>query len=158
MLLLLLAACGPAEKAPKDSVTVNLPAAGAPIPPGSVYTSLEPASCQAASPARRCEGSAGYALEISRRTMTVIGPDASRSAMDLSKLTKGSTARLGAKAEWRGAAPGHPTALIFRLNRSLMVARLASPACVVAIIGPQPGQNEKAREIADGKLPACLQG
>ena len=158
LLLLLLAACGRADKAPKNSVTVKLPAAGAPLPPDSSYTSIDAASCRTANAVRRCEGSAGYALETSRRGITIVGPDGRRSELDLSKITKGSSPRLGTKAEWRGPAPGHPNALIIRVNRDLIVARLASPACVVAVIEPQSGQNDKARQVADDKLPACLQG
>jgi len=150
--LLLLAACGQADSPANDSVTVNLPPAGAPIPPGSSYTSLEPASCTAleGKAGHRCDGSAGYALEKRARGLTIVAPDGRRSDLDLTKL--------GATAEWRGAVPGRPTALIVRANRNLAVARLEYPACVVAVVKPQARQNEKAREIADGTLPSCLKG
>jgi hypothetical protein len=150
--LLLLAACGEAEKASNDSVTVKLPPAATPVGPDSSYTSLETTSCTALEnkSGQRCLGSAGYALETSSRGLTIIAPDGRRSELALTKL--------GAKAEWRAPLPGHPTALIVRAKRDLVVARLKYPGCIVAIVKPQVRQNEKAREIADGKLPSCLKG
>lgn len=156
--LLLLGACGQGESPANNSVTVPLPPAGAPVAPESRYTSIEPASCKAiADSNRRCEGSSGYALETNRQGVSIIAPDGRRSALDLSKLGTKGAANLGAKAEWRGPAPGHPTVLIVRIGNDLAVARLQYPACVVAVVARQPRQNEKAREIADGKLPACMQ-
>ena len=150
--LLLLAACGEAEKPSNDSVTVKLPPAATPVGPDSSYTSLESSSCTALKDksGHRCQGSGGFGLETSSRGLTIIAPDGRRSELALTKL--------GPKAEWRAPAPGQPTALIVRAKRDLAVARLEYPGCIVAIVKPQVRQNEKAREIADGKLPACLKG
>ena len=35
-------------------------------------------------------------------------------------------------------------------------ARLGRSPCLVAIVRPGPGQSERARKIADTKLPPCL--
>jgi len=158
--LLLLAACGQAEKTAHKSVTVQLPPAGAPVAPQSSYTSLGAGSCKSGEGStRRCEGVDGYSLETTGHDLTVIGPDGKRSEIELSKLAaKAASPRLGERAEWRSLAPGHPTALIVRVNGELAVTRLQYPACLVAMVRPQPRQNEKAREIADGKLPSCLPG
>ena len=157
--LLLLTACGQPKSAANNSVTLNLPPAGAPLSPESDYTSLKAPSCKPVEgdSTQRCDGVAGYALETNGRSLAVIAPDGRRSEIDLSKLAaKATSYRLGEKAEWRSPAPGHPTALIVRVNRDLAVARIEYPACPVAVVAPQPGQNEKARTIADGKLPGCL--
>jgi hypothetical protein len=157
--LLLLTACGQAGSSANNSVTVDLPAAGPPVPPDSSYTPLEGRSCKAieGSQSRRCDGPAGYSLVLGPDVLAVIDRDGRRSEIDLSRLAaKRPSHKLGAKAEWRSPAPGHPTALIVRIGGDLAVARLKYPACVVALVEPQPRQNENAREIADGKLPACL--
>ena len=66
--LLLLGACGQGESPANNSVTVQLPPAGAPVAPESRYTSIEPASCKPIDDSnptlRRFRG---YALEISRQ-------------------------------------------------------------------------------------------
>jgi hypothetical protein len=152
-------------------------------PGSSRYTSLEPASCElldknaeeGGSWRRRCAGSAGYALETSesdlRQDIVIIAPDGRRSELNLSSLVaKGAFNSLGKLAEWRGLTPGQPRALIVRLGvaadrearrpdvSNLVVARLAAPTCVVAVVPRGPGQNVKARAIADGKLPTCVKG
>jgi hypothetical protein len=116
---------------------------------------------------------AGYQLETSksdlRQDVVVIAPDGERSELNLSAVVaKGAFNSLGTAAEWRGNAPAPPKALIVRLGvasdseakrpdvSNLVVARLTPAPCVVAIVPPGPGQNEKARAIADGKQPNCL--
>ena len=146
----------------------------------SRYVSLEPGPCKLLEQnieeggywRRRCPGAAGYALETSesdlRQDIVVIAPGGSRSELNLSSVVaKGAFNSLGKVAEWRGRAPGNPRALIVRLSvpgdaavgrherSDLVVARLATPACVVAVVPRGPGQNEKARAIADGELPPC---
>jgi hypothetical protein len=123
---------------------------------------------------RLCEGSAGYKLELSdsdlRQDIVVIGPDGRRDELGLSDIVaNGAFNSLGKTAEWRGADPGKPKGLIVRLNVAsgpdgnrpdisrLVVARLKAPACIVAVVPPGPGQNERARAIADGELPPCLE-
>jgi hypothetical protein len=149
----------------------------------SHYTSLEPASCKLLEQSaeeggywrRRCVGSAGYALETSesdlRQDIVIIAPDGRRSALNLSSLiARGAFNSLGKTAEWRALAQGQPRALIVRLNvaadpearlpdvSNLIVAKLDAPTCVVAVVPPGLGQNERARAIADGKLTPCMKG
>jgi hypothetical protein len=147
----------------------------------SHYTSLEPASCKLLEEnaeeggywRRRCAGSAGYALETSesdlRQDIVIIAADGRRSKLNLSTLVaRGAFNSLGKTAEWRGLAPGQPRALIVRLGvaadpearrpdiSNLVVVRLDGPICVVAVVPRGPGQNEKARAIADGKQRPCV--
>ena len=145
----------------------------------SRYTSLEPASCNLlegnaskdASERHRCAGPAGYALEAMqsdvRQDLAIISPDGSRSELNLPKLVTNAT--FGKTAEWRGPPSGQPRALIVRINdatnkqgpkkpSNLIVARLATPACVVAVIPRGPRQNEQARAVADRKLLKCRKG
>ena len=156
-----------------------------PAQPGTLgnsrYTSLEPNSCKLLEESaeqgghwrRRCDGSFGYALETRasdlRQDMAIIAPDGRRSELNLSGLVaNGGFDSLGKVVEWRGQARGQPQALIVRLNvaanreakrpdvSNLVVVRLDTSPCVVAIIPRGPRQNEKARAIAEGKLPACV--
>ena len=144
------------------------------------YTSLDPAACrlieqnleEAGYSRHACDGVAGYRIEISesdlRQDIVVIAPNGRRSQLQLSSIVaKGAFNALGKTAEWRGAAAG-PAVLIVRLNvapgseptrpdiSNLVVARLASPACVVAVVPPGPDQNAAARRIADRPLPDCI--
>jgi hypothetical protein len=152
----------------------------------SRYTSIDPARCRLIErnieeggwSRHACGGVAGYRLEISdsdlRQDIVLIAPNGRRSELDLSTIVaKGAFNSLGKTAEWRGTG-AKPVALIVRLNvaqgpeptrpdmkpppdiSNLVVARLAPSACVVAVVPPGPGQNDRARRIADGKLPACL--
>jgi len=77
----------------------------------------------------------------------------------------------GEQVEWRGHGEGDtfkPIALIVRNSVTvdpetgrreslLLVADLAQ-RCLIAKVQPGPGQNEKARAIADGPRRACLPG
>jgi hypothetical protein len=147
----------------------------------SQFTSLEPKSCRTIEqnleegPYSRdvCAGVAGYKLEVSesdlRQDIDVIAPGGVKSELGLSAIVaKGAFNSLGKLAEWRGADPARPQALIVRLNVAggpngdepdvsrLVVVRLKTPACIVAVVPPAAGQNEQARQVADGKLPDCL--
>ena len=157
--LLLLGACGQGESPANNSVTVPLPPAGAPVAPESRYTSIEPASCKAiADSNRRCEGSSGYALETNRQGVSIIAPG--WTPIRARPVEAGNERRCEPRRQSGVARPGspeYPTVLIVRIGNDLAVARLQYPACVVAVVARQPRQNEKAREIADGKLPACMQ-
>ena len=119
-----------------------------------------------------CTGLAGYRLEISesdlRQDVVIIAPDSRRSELELSSIVaEGAFNALGKTAEWRGT-PTKPSALIVRLNvargaeptlpdvSNLVIARLALPACVVAVVPPGPDQNGTARRLADGALPGCI--
>jgi hypothetical protein len=148
----------------------------------SRYTSLDPASCKLLEEnvegrdwRRRCPGFAGYALETSeshmRQDLAMVAPNGQRSELNLTRLVaSGALNRLGKTAEWRGLAGGQPRALIVRLNvapdsdgggpdvSNLLVVRIEPPTCIVAVVGRRPHQNERARAVADGKLPACVKG
>jgi len=167
----------PAAKA-KDRVAGRQPAR---VDPGR-YTSIDPASCrlieqnieEGGYSRHACGGLGGYKLEISesdlRQDVVVIAPDGRRSELGMSSIVaKGAFNSLGKTAEWRGAAAS-PTALIVRLNvargaeptrpdiSNLVVARLATPPCIVAVVPPGPEQNAVARRIADGRPPGCIGG
>ena len=145
------------------------------------YTSLNPVNCrlleqnvnEAGYARHLCNGLAGYKLETTesdlRQDISVIAPDGKRSALGLStKVAKGAFNSLGLIAEWRGSDGKNPTALIVRLgvadgaapNRpdisNLVVVKLATPACVLAVVPPSPRQNELARDAADQLKGACI--
>jgi hypothetical protein len=90
----------------------------------------------------------------------IIGPDGNRTQLDLSVIASDGT--LGKLAEWRADPTGRLRALIVRVSAapqakisSLVVAKLDAPPCIVAVIARGPGQNEKARTVADGKQLTC---
>ena len=141
---------------------------------GSRYTSLEPAACtiiqEEAKPGlalRRCPGIGGFALETGDARPTghfaIVGPDGKRSELNLSGMAPSGS--LGKLAEWRAQGKGEPRALIVRVSlpgkravSSLIVAKLDSSPCIVAVIPRGPRQNEKARRVADGKRLECPTG
>ena len=152
-------AAAPSSKSPPDNSS-------------SDYTSLGPASCErlagdaesASAVRQRCAGSRDYAIEFSdggaRPDLAIITPDGQRQPLGLASL--GSGVRLGKTAEWRRDSTGRPRALIVRIDSAgtskasdLVVTRLASPACVVAVIPRGPRQNEKARAAADANRLDC---
>jgi hypothetical protein len=82
-------------------------------------------------------------------------------------VANGAFSSLGETLDWRGPAGGKADALVVRVNVAqpdsgkpdisrLAVIKLAGTPCVVAVIEPGSGQSERARAIADGKLPECL--
>ena len=137
----------------------------------SRYTSLELGSCRlleepssvSGSPRWRCTGTAGYNLETNAtdpQQLAIIRPDGEGTDLTLPKI--GTNITLGNLAEWRGEATGQPRALIVRLSAqgrprisSLVVVKLGAAPCIVAVIGRRPGQNEKARIVADGEQLKC---
>ena len=144
------------------------------------YSSIDPSECrlleqnveEGGYSRHLCGGQAGYAVEISdsdlRQDIVIIAADGRRSDLNLSSLVaKGAFNSLGKTAEWRGGE-AQPRAIIVRLDvargpeptrpdiSNLVVARLASPACVVAVVAPGPNQNLEARRIADSDFPPCL--
>lgn len=146
------------------------------------YSSIDPASCrlieqnvdEGGYSRHLCKGLAGYKLEISesdlRQDIAIIAPDGARSELQLSSIVaKGAFNSLGKVAEWRGNAV-KPSALVVRLNvarategaqpdiSNLVVARLAGPACILAVVPPGPDQNAAARRIADGVPSRCIGG
>ena len=123
-----------------------------------------------------CEGEGGYRLRHVesdlRENVIVLAPGGGEHSLELSALSRGAFNTLGDTVEWRGdsAAKGFvPTALILRHSAVedpdpkvpevsyLVVARLRPSPCVVARVPPGPGQNDRARELADAGG-ACLAG
>ena len=147
----------------------------------SQFTSIDPAKCKLLEEnieeggwsRRLCDGLAGYKLELTdsdlRQDIIVIPASGQRSELGLTEIVaNGAFNALGKTAEWRGADPASPDALIVRLGvaadpegrkpdiSNLIVARLKPVACIVAVVPPGASQNERAQAIADGQLPACL--
>jgi hypothetical protein len=139
----------------------------------SRYSSLEQASCELVqgtgqegkSARRRCAGSAGYALETSENdplyNLAIVSPRGARSQLDLSDVVPDGD--LGTTAEWRGQGKGQPRALIMRVTDTnntsdLVVVKLGETPCIVGVVPRGPGQNAKARAVADGKLLNCAKG
>ena len=147
----------------------------------SVYTELSEARCRIVEEnkeegpywLRRCPGHAGWQLDWSdsdlRQGLTLISPRGRETELNLSDLVaKGAFNSLGKTMEWRGLDPNRPEALIVRMSVAngveprlpdisrLAVVRLTKAPCLVAVIEPGAGQNERAREIADGEMASCV--
>lgn len=123
-----------------------------------------------------CPGIGDYSYELVesdlRQSLVIIGPDGRRDEVSPGGATgSGGFSTLGTTFEWRGPTGAAPRTATVRYNvnedpeakvppRSyLVVIRLSAPACVVGVVPPGPGQNDKARAIADRlPLPACLPG
>lgn len=106
-------------------------------------------------------------------SVTVEDPAGQEHPLDLWTLVSSSFSSLGPRAEWRMTRRSGidvPVALIVRFNAthpetskvtsSLAVAKITeSGICLVEVIPPVPGANQKAREVADGagERP-CLRG
>lgn len=116
-----------------------------------------------------CAGEGGYRLRKSeadlRDNLVVLAPGSGEHDLGLPTLARGAFSSVGDTVEWRGESEGAsftPRALIVRQIvmedpdpavpevSYLVVARLQPAACVVARIPPGPGQNQKARDAADG--------
>ena len=172
-------------QAPERTAPATAPAGPPPAAPASRepigYTSLKPADCrliernadEAGYARHRCRGIAGYALETSesdlRHDIVVIAPDRRKTELGLSgKVAKGAFNALGGRAEWRGADGKTPMALIVRMGvadgtdpsrpdvSNLVVIRLKPRPCVIRVIPPDAGQNDRARDAADRLDGACL--
>jgi hypothetical protein len=147
----------------------------------SQFTSIDPQKCQLLEEnveeggwsRRLCEGLAGYRLELTdsdlRQDIIVIPASGRRTELGLTEIVaKGAFNALGKTAEWRGTDPASQDALIVRLGvaadaegrkpdvSNLIVARLKPTVCIVAVVPPGPGQNERAQTVADEMPPACL--
>lgn len=119
---------------------------------------------------RTCPGVAGFTLEWSssdlRDDLDLIAGGKSHSLNLTTLVGKGAFNSLGETLEWRGPAGQAPDVLVTRVFVSgpdgkadsgrLAIARLGPAPCLVAIVPPGAGQSDRARNIADGKLPACL--
>jgi hypothetical protein len=118
-----------------------------------------------------CPGVAGYQVEWSigdlRDDLIIINGKARTQLSIPSLVANGAFDSLGAKAEWRGPAGQRPDVLVVRVHVAnaegksdsgrLAIARLTPRPCLVAIVPPELGQSDRARTIADGKLPDCLE-
>jgi len=149
----------------------------------STFTELDMAKCRLLEEEkeegpywlRRCPGHAGWQLDWSesdlRQGLSLIAPSRKETELRLSDLVaKGAFNSIAKTIEWRGANAANPEALIFRMNVAsgaepqrpdisrLGVVRLAGKPCLVGIVEPGPGQNEKARNIADGPMAECVSG
>jgi hypothetical protein len=134
----------------------------------SACTLLRAAPDEAGFSEHECRGEGGYRLRVTaadlRENVVVLAPGGGEHSLKLPALAHGAFGSVGATIEWRGETVGgrfSPHALILRQSvmenpdprvpdtSYLVVARLASPSCVVARISPGPDQNRLARETAD---------
>jgi len=137
----------------------------------SIYTSTDTRSCrtlesdtsEAGWYRGRCRGVGGYTLELTegdlRQSLDLITPSKKKFELDLTSFFPSFSA-LGRKVEWR-LKKGVPVALIVRYfvadpegtkkdTPYLIVASVGRrSSCVIDIIDPGTGQNEKARRSAD---------
>ena len=122
---------------------------------------------------RNCPGHAGWRMEWSesdlRQDLTMIAPGGGTSELGLSSVVaNGAFNSIGETIEWRGRDARTPVVMVLRMNVAagpdgdrpdisrLVVVRLTGTPCAVAMIEPGPQQSQRARDIADGQLPACL--
>jgi hypothetical protein len=117
-----------------------------------------------------CPGVAGYGLRLSeddlRQDLAITPPGGGERSLALGEATKtGGFSRLGETAEWRGVEQGgsfRPDAIILRYlvvenpdapgketSYLLAVSLAGAKPCVTAKLAPGPGQNERARQMAD---------
>jgi hypothetical protein len=137
----------------------------------SVYTSTKTSACrtissnpnEAGSYEGECKGVGGYKVRLLegdiRQTINIITPAKKKSELNFWGFY-GGFSTVGEKIEWRTRA-GVPVALIARFNVAdaedstkstsyLMVSKIGkTKSCVTDVVLPGPGQNEKARELAD---------
>jgi hypothetical protein len=167
-------------QAPSEAEPTN---AATPVSPArtSIFTELDMAKCRLVEEEkeegpywlRRCPGHAGWQLDWSesdsRQGLSLIPPSGQDTELRLSDLVaKGAFNSIAKTIEWRGADAAKPEALIFRMNVAsgaepqrpdisrLGVVRLTSKPCLAGVVEPGPGQNEKARNIADGSMADCV--
>lgn len=119
---------------------------------------------------RRCKGAAGNEFEWAsgdlREELLLIRGDQSINLEIPVRVGGGAFDALGRTLEWRGPKGGAPDVLITRVHVAnaegtsdsgrLAIVRLGDSPCIVAVVPPAAGQSDRARAIADGKLPECL--
>ena len=137
----------------------------------SIYTSTKTSACRTitstsagtGSYVGECRGAGGYKVRLIegdiRQTLDIITP--ARKRFELAFWTIfGGFSSIGEKIEWRIKGKT-PVALIARYNVAdpedsrkntsyLMVSKIGrTMSCVTDVVEPGPGQNEKARRLAD---------
>ena len=119
---------------------------------------------------RRCKGAGGQEFEWAsgdlREELLMVRGGKSINLDIPVKVGGGAFDSLGPTLEWRGPKGGAPDVLITRVHVAnsegksdsgrLTVVRLGDSPCIVAVVPPAAGQSDRARAIADGKLPECL--
>ncbi len=137
----------------------------------SVYTSTRTNACRTirsssadtGSYVGECRGVGGYKIRLIegdiRQTLNIITPNGKAHELNFWNIF-GSFSSIGERMEWRLRGK-EPIALIARYNVAdpensekstsyLMVSKLGrSLSCVTDVVEPGPGQNEKARALAD---------
>lgn len=171
-------AVAPATSPPSPSIAPQTPSptpSATATPPGRVsrYTSLE--SCRTVELVPNegysrvaCLGLAGYRMEVvdgdAREEMTLLR-DGKEHRLGLVAASSGGFSKLGDRIEWRGREENgvfRPDAIVLRYavvedpnqptrpTSYLMPVSLLPTPCLSDKIPPSPGQNERARAIADG--------
>ena len=159
------------------AVLAASPAAAAP-PRASQFTRLDDRACgkenileETGDWDRRCKGAGGYQIEWSsgdlRENLKLIRGGRETNLEIPTKVANGAFDSLGRTLEWRGPKGSAPDVLVVRVHvvvndegksdgGRLAIVRLGTSPCIVAVVAPGARQNDKARAIADGKLPGCL--
>jgi hypothetical protein len=170
----------PAPLADPPASSETLPSSDAHEPTAervSQFTTLNEKSCKTVQEDKEtgdwsgaCPGVGPYALNWSigdlRDDLEVIRGGQRTQLGIPSIVAKGAFDSIGQTLEWRGPAAGPPDVLVARVSVArpdgtsdsgrLTIIWLGEKPCIVAVIPPQAGQSDKARAIADGKLPACV--
>lgn len=152
------------------ALAVATPAAGQGV--RSAYTPLERCRLLRAVPDEadyrlsRCPGVGGWAVEVSESDgRAAVRPvrGATRLRLNLPALIgSAGFSRLGPRAEWRLVRRNRPHALIVRYDvardfaapgrwTSYLVAIDLRRGCALAAVPPGPGQNARARRVADAR-------
>ncbi|MGX7896427.1 hypothetical protein [Tsuneonella sp. HG222] len=176
--VLALAACSSETPKGPESETGSETEAAAPVErggaPGRAFAYTKLSECKTVREETEegqfleqdCPGIGGYALKSTvgdlRANLEVIGAGGKGTSLDLSRIGGGGFSAVGETLEWRGPAgdPLAPDALIVRYNvveqpetneevSYLLVTKLGDTPCVVAKVPPGPGQNARARDLAD---------
>lgn len=167
-----------AEPAANGAVSPTAPGAPAVPARASRFTKVTESACplvdedkETGDFSRKCPGIAGWTLIWSsgdlRDDLAVARGKVAKSFDYPGLVAKGPFDAIGETVEWRGPAGGEPDVLVARIHVArpdgtsdsgrLAVARLGEEPCIVAIVPPGAGQSERARAIADGTLPQCLE-
>ena len=180
---LALAACGEGNDVSGSSARAVEMQAVAPTPAAtgsgraSSFTRLDDKSCgpenvieETGDWDRRCKGAGGEEFEWAsgdlREELLLIRSGKPVNLEIPVKVAGGAFDALGTTLEWRGPKGAAPDVLITRVHVAnaegksdsgrLAIVRLGDSPCIVAVVPPAAGQSDRARAIADGKLPECL--